>query len=292
MSVSFRTVVITKQCKCSYKNGFLIVREEDTKMIHLSEMYCLILDTTAVSITAYLITELISRKIPIIFCDEMHNPCGETLPLYGSHNTSKKIHEQVSWKETSMQAAWTKIVSEKIRQQALHLKEIENSNSEKLFQYVEEMEFNDVTNREGHAAKVYFNSLFGKSFNRDENNDINAALNYGYAILLSVFNREIIANGYLTQIGIRHKNEFNPFNLSCDLMEPFRPIVDRYIFSKQPFIFDKTIRFGLINLMNNNLIYDGCKYFLSTVIGLYTKDVLKAVTDQTYDEIKFYKYER
>ena len=87
----------------------------------------------------------------------------------------------------------------------------------------------DVTNREGHAAKVYFNALFGKDFTRTEECPINAALNYGYALILSCFNREIVSNGYITQIGLFHDNMFNPYNLSSDLMEPYRVVVDRMV---------------------------------------------------------------
>lgn len=71
-----------------------------------------------------------------------------------------------------------------------------------LDSYVEELEFNDVTNREGHAAKVYFNAMFGKSFTRSDDIPINAALNYGYSLILSCFSREIVSSGYLTQLGL------------------------------------------------------------------------------------------
>ena len=91
-----------------------------------------------------------------------------------------------------------------------------------LAKYAAEVQPGDVTNREGHAAKVYFNALFGLSFKRGDKTFLNGALNYGYAVILSAFNREIVANGMNTQLGIAHKNEFNAFNLSCDLMEPFR----------------------------------------------------------------------
>lgn len=84
----------------------------------------------------------------------------------------------------------------------------------------------DSTNREGLAAKVHFNALFGLDFNRREKSNINDLLNYGYAMILSCFNREIVQSGYLTQIGIFHKGKTNPFNLACDFMEPFRPVVD------------------------------------------------------------------
>lgn len=287
--MSFRTVVITRQCKCSYKNGFLVVRDEKTSMIHLSEIYCLVLDTTAVSISAYLINELITKKIPLVFCDETHNPSCEILPFYGCHNSSKKIKEQIEWTNESKETVWTIIVSEKIKQQALHLEHINNPNYIKLFDYLSDIEFNDITNREGHAAKVYFNSLFGSTFNREESNDINAALDYGYSILLSAFNKEVIANGFLTQLGICHKNEYNQFNLSCDLMEPFRPLVDRYVFEKMPFIFDKDIRFDLINLLNKTVRYEECQNFITSVIGFYVKNVLKTLSNCQYENIKFFE---
>lgn len=289
VKMSFRTVVVTKQCKCSYKNGYLVVRDEDTKLIHLSEIYCLVLDTTAVSVTAYLINELMKRKIQIIICDEQHNPSGEVLPIYGSHNTSKKVTEQIAWTENAKQSVWTVIVSEKIRKQAEHLKSVNNENSQKLFDYLSEIEFNDITNREGHAAKVYFNSLFGKSFSRDDENDINAALDYGYAVLLSSFNKEIVSNGFLTQLGICHKNEFNQFNLACDMMEPFRPIVDRYVKSKVPFVFNEEIRYDLLNLLNLTLKYDDSEYFLTSVISLYVKNVFNAISSENFENIKFYE---
>ena len=97
-----------------------------------------------------------------------------------------------------------------------------------LKNYLENVQLDDLSNREGHAAKVYFNQLFGKDFTRSSPIFINTILNYGYTILLSHFNRLILASGYLTQIGIHHKSEYNPYNFACDLMEPFRPIIDRY----------------------------------------------------------------
>ena len=118
---------------------------------------------------------------------------------------------------------WAEIVAEKIRKQALHLQHWKCEEADLLYQYINEIEFGDVTNREGHAAKVYFNALFGMDFTRSAENVTNAALNYGYSLLLSTFNRCVVANGYITQLGLFHDNVFNQFNLACDLMEPFRP---------------------------------------------------------------------
>ena len=117
-------------------------------------------------------------------------------------------------------------MAEKIRKQALHLQHWKREEADLLYQYINEIEFGDVTNREGHAAKVYFNALFGMDFTRSAENVTNAALNYGYSLLLSTFNRCVVANGYITQLGLFHDNVFNQFNLACNLMEPFRPLVD------------------------------------------------------------------
>lgn len=206
--------------------GYLTVRQETTTKIHLSEIAVLMIESTAVSMTAYLLSELIKKKIKVIFCDEKRNPTSELIPYYGSHDTSVKLRKQIEWPKQIKEAVWTEIVSEKIRQQAELLKYYERPEAEMLSGYIQEIQLGDVTNREGHAAKVYFNALFGMTFTRTEESSINAALNYGYGILLSAFNREIVANGYITQLGLFHDNMFNPFNLASDLMEPYRPIID------------------------------------------------------------------
>ena len=207
--MSWRTVVITNKCKLSYKNNYLIIRKEDNKMIHLSEVGTIIIDSTLVSITSYLLAELVKRKIKVVFCDERRNPISELIPLYGSHNTSKKILKQVKWDETTKAMIWSKIVKNKIKNQGKVLKKIDAVKANMLFEYVNQVEYNDISNREGHAAKVYFNSLFGKGFIRHDGDEINAALDYGYAILVSTINKEIVSNGCMTQLGIKHKNEFN-----------------------------------------------------------------------------------
>ena len=108
--MSFRTVVITRQSKITYKNRFLVVkRDSDEKFIHLSEIDTIIVDSISVSISAYLLKELSDNKINIIFCDEKHNPFGELSSYYSRHNTSKQIKEQIKWKKLSKDMLWTYI---------------------------------------------------------------------------------------------------------------------------------------------------------------------------------------
>ena len=219
--MSFRTVVISRQSKISYKNRFLVVKQEaEEKYVHLSEIDTVIIDSISVSISAYVLKELIDNKINVVFCDEKHNPYGELKSLNGRHNTSKKILKQIEWNVISKENIWMEIVKNKILNQTLLLQKINSGSYKLLSGYIKEVKIGDKTNREGHAAKIYFKELFGKEFVRHNDDVINSALNYGYAILLSTINKEIINNGYLTQLGIHHKNEFNEFNLTCDLMEP------------------------------------------------------------------------
>lgn len=288
--MSFRTVVITQQCKCSYKNDYLIVRGIQVDMIHLSEIGLIIFDTTAVSITAYLLNELIQRNIEVIFCDEQHNPSGNLVPLYGSYNSSGRINEQLNWGEVVKQMVWTQVIKAKINKQSEVLKYAKKSQYVQLDKYIDEIKFNDSSNREGHAAKVYFNSLFGKKFNRNIENPINSALNYGYALLLSVFNKEIVAGGYLTQIGICHRSELNPYNLASDLMEPFRPIVDKIVYDNVVDEFNNSIKCILWNILNIEYRYDDSTYYLSSIINLYVKEIMKSlrsgeVSIQMYEAI-------
>lgn len=227
--MSWRTVVISRNAKLDYQIGYLVIRSSDTIKIHINEISILMIESTAVSMTAYLMNELIKHKVKIIFCDEKRNPSAELLPYYGSHDTSIKIKKQMDWDEDNKQSVWTEIVTEKIYRQACLLQKLGKKQTETLQIYMKEIEFGDITNREGHAAKIYFRALFGNDFTRTDENPINAALNYGYSILLSAFNREIVSNGYLTQIGLCHDNMFNPFNLASDFMEPYRSLVDEKV---------------------------------------------------------------
>lgn len=289
--MSFRTVVITRQSKISYKNRFMVVKNEsEEKLIHLSEIDTIIVDSINVSISAYLLKELSDNKINVIFCDDKHNPFGELSYYYSRHNSSKKINKQIAWKQKDKDELWKKIVINKITNQSLLLNKIHSDNYNLLLSYVDEVKTGDKTNREGHAAKVYFNSLYGIEFTRNDADQINAALNYGYSILLSTMNKEVKINGYLTQLGIHHKNEFNQFNLSCDLMEPFRVIIDNFVYYNKSRKFDTEYKYDLVNLLNSYFNYSGKKYILKDIIKMFVKNTLESVgKEDEYEGFIFYE---
>lgn len=290
--MSWRTVVIRSRAKLDYKMNYLVVRKlEETSKIFIDEIHTLIIESTAVSLTAALLNELTKNKVKIIFCDEKRNPSSELIGYYGSHGTSAKYRSQISWSQSIKEKVWTEIVREKIKNQSKLLKELGHEEYVMLEEYYKQVELFDTTNREGHAAKVYFNALFGKGFSRSDEEPINSALNYGYAILLSAINREIVSMGYMTQFGLFHDNMFNQFNLSCDLMEPFRIFVDRKIISMNIGELDSKAKLRIIEAMNDTIDIDGQNMYFNNALKIYCKSVFDALNNSDVLEIKFWKYE-
>lgn len=289
--MSWRTVVISKRAKLEYQLGYLIVRSDTITKVHLSEVSTLIIENTAVSLTAVLLVELGKRKIKVIFCDEKRNPFSELISYYGCHDTSNKVRCQIGWSKDIKEAVWTEIVREKINQQKLFLESQHKEESRLLDSYITEITWNDATNREGHAAKVYFNALFGMDFTRTADNNINAALNYGYSILLSAFSREITANGYITQLGLFHDNVFNHFNFASDLMEPYRTLVDRQVMCMEFEELGHDEKMQLVNVLNHEVKIDGKIHYVNNAIKIYCKSVFDALNESDISLIRFYKIE-
>lgn len=284
-------MVISSSAKLDYHMGYMVVRKDEEIKIHISEISILIIESTAVSLTAALLSELTKKKIKVIFCDEKRNPSSELVPYYGAHDTSEKIRRQMAWTSDVKSIIWTEIVREKILKQAKHLDEWNLAEAEMLYNYINEIEIGDASNREGHAAKVYFNALFGKDFTRTEENSINAALNYGYGIILSAFNREIVSNGYITQIGLFHDNMFNQFNLASDLMEPFRPLVDKCVLGMKLEQFEHEEKMWLVDILNQEVQIDGKIQYVSNAIKIYCKSVFDALNEDDSALVRFYKIE-
>lgn len=286
--MSWRVVVISNRSKLDYKLGSLVVRSEDgEKRIHLGDISVLMVESTAVSLTAYLLAELTARKIKIIFCDNQHNPVSELVPSQGNSISSGRIRSQIAWPQEHKRRVWQNIIQQKIAHQATVLNHVgKPEKAQQLLRYVPEVRPGDTTNREGHAAKVYFNALFGMEFSRGINDVRNAILNYGYAILLACLNREIAANGYLTQLGIWHDNASNPFNLGSDLMEPYRPIVDRFAYDHRDLTeFDSEEKHQVLNLLNQKIQIGGSEQFLNNAIGLYARSIFNALEEGKFDKI-------
>ena len=292
--MSWRTVIISNRAKLDYKMGLMVVRGEETKRVVLDEIATLVIENPAVSLTGCLLEILVEKKVKIIFCDSKRSPVAELVPHHGSHDSALKIRTQAAWSDEVKGMIWAEIISEKIRKQAEFLEELGKERESVLLKsYIGQIEELDASNREGHAAKVYFNALFGMDFTRGAVNAANAALNYGYSLILSTFNREVSANGYLTQLGIFHNNMFNHFNLSCDLMEPFRIVVDRFVVKNgmgDLLSFEKENKHELWSLLEERVLVEGSRRSVSDAIRVYSKSVFDAINDGDPSEIKFFDF--
>ncbi len=291
--MTWRVVVIENRAKLELKLSHLVVRQDGNEIhkIYLKDISHIIVNTTEASITFALLNEIVKNKIKLIFCDEKRNPAAEVASYYSSYNTSEKIRTQIKWDEYIKGDVWQLIVKQKIKNQMDLLKSCKKPEYKMLEKYIDEVEFKDATNREGHAAKVYFNALFGKDFSRSDDSNINAALNYGYSILLSSINRQVVSNGYITQLGIFHNNMFNQFNLSSDLIEPWRAIVDDYVYKNVKKIFNQEKKIEIIDLINNFVSIDNKESRINQAIGIYVRSVFDALNNRDLSLLRFPTYE-
>lgn len=287
--MSWRTVIIENRSKLDLKYNNIIVRQaEKTYSICINEINTLILESTAISLTCALLCELVKNKVNIVFCDEKSNPFFQAISFYGSHDSHAKIITQFNWDNFFKQKLWTLIIYEKIEKQKNFLKELNKKEYLLLEKYQQELELNDSTNREAHSAKVYFNALFSKDFSRKYDNVTNKALNYGYHIIASLINKEIISNGYLTQIGIFHCNQFNHFNFSYDLIEPLRIIVDKFVYTKNFDSFETSEKKQMFSLLNLKFKIEDKNYFLHDMIKIYVKSIIDSLNFSDLNKVKFY----
>ena len=284
--MGFLIVIINSRCKLETRLNYLVVRGEKEKKIYINEINTLIVQSTAVSLTAALLSVLVENNVKIIFCDEKSNPQSEIIPYYGAHNTTKRYKWQFCWGNDIKEKLWQQIIKQKIFNQSELLKRRGfDKEAQALLQYAEDVREGDSSNREGHAAKVYFNCILPIGISRHGGGFLNGCLNYGYACLLSAFNREIVAAGLLTQLGIWHDNEFNQFNFSCDLMEPFRPIVDEAALSLEEG--DEQFKRKMANVLNFGVVVDGIHTTLDLAIRRNVRSVLSVLESGDISQFSF-----
>ena len=276
--MGWRTVVVNTHSKLSYKNNHLIFKDASrTELIHLSEVDILLLETTDIVLSTMLIKRLVDENILVIFCDDKRLPTAYLMPYYGRHDSSLQLSRQITWNEEAKAQVWTTIIAQKILNQAFYLGScgfLEKSQS--VIDLYHGLDLFDPSNREGHAARIYFNTLFGNDFSREQDNDVNAALDYGYTLILSMFAREIVLSGCMTQFGLKHANQFNQFNLASDIMEPFRPIIDRIVYENRNSSFVK-IKRELFTIFSDTFHYNDKDMYLTNIVSDYTKKVIQAL---------------
>ncbi|MCO6541029.1 MAG: type II CRISPR-associated endonuclease Cas1 [Lactobacillus sp.] len=282
--MAWRQIVITNHSKLSYKANKLLIQTDHLQLYEfpLVDIAIIVLQSTQVTITAFLVQKLVENNIKLIFCDKDYNPCAEVDGYYSYNNRNQTIENQINWSINAKQELWTHVVRQKMINQNQLLLQLQLLDDEQeIQQEIEQIVFNDETNREAVIARKYFTKLFGNSFSRGQDSQINTYLNYGYSILLSNFNREITAQGYLTELGIHHHSIKNTFNLSSDLMEPFRQIIDQKVYElrKEPNL--KYAKLELVDLLNTEITFGGKQMILQNAITAYVRDCLHVLNGES-----------
>lgn len=280
--MGWRSVIITQHAKLSYSAHMMRVQTGDgINQIPIEDIDLLLISTTQAVISSALISELAKNNTKVIFTDTKNQPICETQNYYPNNRGLNLLKRQFNWNEDRQQKLWTKIIELKIINQlkVLKLRKIECADLEPE---IDKLEIGDPTNREAIVAQKYFPRLFNEqNFSRRNASAANAALDYGYSILLSTVNKEIVANGYLTQLGIHHHNDENQFNLGSDLMECFRPVVDYWVSGQKFNELTPDIKYGLVDMLNVELEYNGKTMLLRNIIPDYVRKCLNYLNNET-----------
>lgn len=242
----------------SVDRGCLSIKENGKEVgkVPFDLIQSLIISGHGISYSNNVLVKLSEQNSPIVICNQKYLPVAILLPIQGNYNQALVMDSQIKAKEPLKKQLWRDIVTNKLQQQAGALKILG-----KNYKIIEELSKNvksgDITNKEAEGARKYFQILFGKEFKRDrELNGINSLLNYGYIILRSATARAIVASGLYPTLGLHHKNQYNPFRLADDLMEPFRPFVDLLVYNllqKNQLELNKETKLIISNILSENI---------------------------------------
>lgn len=205
----------------------------ELKTLPIEDIGVLILDHQQITITQALIAKLLANNVALITCDNSHHPTGLMLNLDGHTLQSARFQAQVDATVPLKKQLWQQTVSAKIYNQARMLESIDIV-AKNLRNWAQEVKSGDADNHEAIAAAYYWKNFFPifPEFKRERFGDApNNLLNYGYAILRAVVARNIVASGMLPTLGIFHKNQYNAYCLADDIMEPYRPFVDKVVWN-------------------------------------------------------------
>ncbi|CBG39288.1 type II CRISPR-associated endonuclease Cas1 [Helicobacter mustelae] len=259
---AFRTLFMSKPAKLSHKNNNLIIHGKEDIGIPLRDIHTIVIDTPQITLTSSLMKELAQYKILVFFCDDSHLPSGVFSPFLAHYRSSAILDLQIHFSKQNKSILWQKIIQAKIQNQTnLLMQENKTSTATKLQALQKAVKLADGTNNEAKASALYFPSLFGRGFSRKDFSPINAALNYGYAIIRGCIARNLVGSGLIPSLGIFHSNQFNPFNLADDLIEPYRPFVDsRVLALRIENELTLSHRVELVNLLNTKVLLQGKFY--------------------------------
>lgn len=206
-------------------------QSEVTKPVE--DLGVVILDNRQITITSGVLEALLENNCAVITCDSKSMPVGLMLPLYGNTTQNERFRQQLDASLPLKKQLWQQTIKTKIDNQASVLNDCVGEEMKCMRVWANEVRSGDPDNLEARAAAYYWKSLFGyiEGFSRDrEGIPPNNLLNYGYAILRAIVARGLVTSGLLPTLGIHHHNRYNAYCLADDIMEPYRPYVDRLVY--------------------------------------------------------------
>lgn len=269
--MAWQVIGISNPAKLSTRDNQLIITQEQETSVPLEDIDALIIDTYA-TCTSKLLTALPNTGTTVIICDEKHLPASILLP-YSQHSRQAKVsRQQIAMSQPLKKQLWQRIIIQKITNQADVLNYFDQDDI-LLRQYTGEIKSGDSTNRESLAARIYFAKLLGDATRRKPLWH-NAALNYGYAMVRSHIARHVAARGLIASEGIFHRSELNSLNLADDIIEPYRPAVDKFILSEvAPFhtgepdiALSKQDRQAIVDILNYHVILNNKKFTIKHAV--------------------------
>ncbi len=275
--MAFRVILIENEVEIRVKlNNLIVTKEGEDIWIPLDDISMIVMDNLSSMLSARLLCQLSEQGIGFMLCNQEHLPTGYYSSYDNHSRASKVIGYQIEKDNQYYGQLWKRIVEEKIQNQAKAYFQMKKDQrgADQIIGYSAGIVESDKTNREAHAAKVYFNLLMGTSFSRgNENILLNSGLDYGYAVVRGFIARACVGYGLNTQLGIHHKSEYNRFNLVDDLMEPLRPFVDiiAYESMRNALYFTPEHRRKLVNILNMKIKYRNKNMYMCNMIENYVE---------------------
>lgn len=272
----------------SLKNQQLVIAYKDSpdekRTAPIEDIGVVLLENQQTSITLPLLNALAESEVQVVICNSKGMPSAMIQSMNSNNLQGETLRSQIACGEVLKKQLWKQVVEAKIKNQASLLNSVgEDGNVLKPF--YSNVRSGDVDNREGIAARIYFQHLFGDGFVRDRDEQgINALLNYGYSILRAATCRAIVSSGLLPAIGIYHHNRSNAYPLADDLMEPFRPFVDGVVYDlamRGRTELTKDVKGELISVLYTDTMFEKTKRPLSVGLSMTTASMVKCLSKET-----------
>jgi CRISPR-associated protein Cas1 len=254
--------------------------------VPLEDLGVLVIDDSRASYTQAVFIECLAAGATIVVSNRQHLPAGMMLPMEGHHVLTERHWAQVEAGAPLRKRLWQALIAAKLRQQGRLLTEIHGHNSG-LAALAGRVRSGDPENLEAQGAQRYWPKLFGRDFRRDRSaDDVNALLNYGYAVVRAACARALVASGLIPSLGVWHRNRSNPFCLADDMVEPWRPIVDRKVHGliasedRLPSLDDRATRAALLSIFNDTVLVGGRRWPILLGIEQSAASLAKALTQK------------